>query len=101
VATVVGGEPMAVPPDLDEAGLEEHRRRIEAALLGVTEEAEAWAERDDADDARDPSAARPAGAGGATGPAMITYRSRRPRIAHRTPGSLSRTASGRGASASQ
>lgn len=33
-----------VPPDLDRDGVEHYRRRIEAILNGLTDEAEAWAE---------------------------------------------------------
>ena len=36
-----------VPPDLDRDGVERYRRRIEAILNGLTDEAEAWAESGD------------------------------------------------------
>ncbi len=42
---VVGvlGEPLVIPPDLDHAGVERERRRIEEALLAATRAAEQWA----------------------------------------------------------
>jgi lysophospholipid acyltransferase (LPLAT)-like uncharacterized protein len=44
-STVVGviGRPLAVPRDLDAAGIEHHRRRVEDALLAATQAAEQWA----------------------------------------------------------
>jgi len=44
-STAVGvlGEPLLVPPDLDAEGVEHHRRRVEEALLAVTDAAEQWA----------------------------------------------------------
>jgi hypothetical protein len=45
LSTVVGvlGRPLIVPPDLDAAGIEDHRRRVEEALLAATQAAEQWA----------------------------------------------------------
>jgi lysophospholipid acyltransferase (LPLAT)-like uncharacterized protein len=43
ICLVVPGS-LAVPPDLDRDGIEEHRRRIEERMLAATAEAEAWAE---------------------------------------------------------
>jgi lysophospholipid acyltransferase (LPLAT)-like uncharacterized protein len=42
IAAVVG-EPLQVPPDLDNAAIEQQRRRIEDALLAATDAAEQWA----------------------------------------------------------
>lgn len=44
-STVAGvlGEPLHVPPDLDDAGIEQQRRRIEDAMLAATRAAEQWA----------------------------------------------------------
>jgi hypothetical protein len=44
-STVTGflGEPIEVPPDLDRAGLEQQRLRVEAAMLDATQAAERWA----------------------------------------------------------
>jgi hypothetical protein len=42
IAAVVG-EPLLVPPDLDNAGIERQRQRIEVALLTATQDAEQWA----------------------------------------------------------
>lgn len=44
IAAVVG-EPLYVPPKLDNAEIEQQRRRIEDALLAATYAAERWAER--------------------------------------------------------
>ncbi len=46
-STIAGvlGEPLTVPPDLDDAGIEQQRRRIEDALLAATRAAEQWAEQ--------------------------------------------------------
>jgi lysophospholipid acyltransferase (LPLAT)-like uncharacterized protein len=46
-STIAGvlGEPLVVPPDLDAAGIEQHRRRVEDALLTATRAAERWAEQ--------------------------------------------------------
>ncbi len=46
-STIAGvlGEPLIVPPDLDNAGVEQQRRRIEDAMLAATGAAEEWAER--------------------------------------------------------
>ena len=45
-STVVGvlGEPLVIPPDLDDTGIERERRRIEEAMLAATRAAERWAE---------------------------------------------------------
>jgi len=44
-STIIGvvGEPLLVPPDLDSAGIEQQRRRIEDAMLTATHAAEQWA----------------------------------------------------------
>lgn len=42
--TGVLGAPIVVPPRLDSHGLEDYRARVEASLLGVTRDAERWAE---------------------------------------------------------
>lgn len=42
-ARAVVGPPMHLPPDLDRAGLEESRQRVERLLNCLTAEAEAWA----------------------------------------------------------
>jgi lysophospholipid acyltransferase (LPLAT)-like uncharacterized protein len=46
-STIAGvlGEPLIVPPDLDNAGVEQQRRRIEDAMLAATGAAEEWAEQ--------------------------------------------------------
>lgn len=46
-STITGvlGEPLIVPPDLDDMGIEQQRRRIEDALLTTTRAAEQWAEQ--------------------------------------------------------
>ena len=46
-STIVGvlGEPLIVPPELDDDGIEQQRRRIEDALLTATHAAEQWAEQ--------------------------------------------------------
>jgi lysophospholipid acyltransferase (LPLAT)-like uncharacterized protein len=46
-STIAGvlGEPLVVPPDLDAAGIEQHRRRVEDALLTATDAADRWAEQ--------------------------------------------------------
>lgn len=43
--TAFVGSPIPIPPDLDRAGIELHRQRVEAALLLATEQAEEWAGR--------------------------------------------------------
>ncbi len=35
-AVILQGDPLPVPPDLDEAGIEEHRRELEARMLRLT-----------------------------------------------------------------
>lgn len=64
-STVVGvlGEPLVIPPDLDHAGIERERRRIEEAMLAATQAAEQWAEEIVAgrrDDPEAPAAGPPA-----------------------------------------
>jgi lysophospholipid acyltransferase (LPLAT)-like uncharacterized protein len=46
-STLIGfaGAPIPIPPNLDRAGIELHRERVEAALLLATEQAEEWAGR--------------------------------------------------------
>jgi lysophospholipid acyltransferase (LPLAT)-like uncharacterized protein len=46
-STIAGvvGEPLIVPPDLDDAGIEQQRLRIEDAMLAATQAAEQWAEQ--------------------------------------------------------
>jgi lysophospholipid acyltransferase (LPLAT)-like uncharacterized protein len=43
-ATCVTAEPICVPPDADREQLEEYRRRVEEAMLRLTDTAEQWAE---------------------------------------------------------
>ena len=41
---LVVAPPLVIPPELDRAGVEQHRQRVEATLNCLTAEAEAWAE---------------------------------------------------------
>lgn len=41
--TAVAGAPLHVPPDLDRAGIEQYRQRLETEFLEATGRAEAWA----------------------------------------------------------
>jgi hypothetical protein len=43
LGTCVLAAPIAVPPDLDDAGLELYRRRVEDALEFVNDDAQRWA----------------------------------------------------------
>lgn len=72
-STVVGflGEALIVPPDLDSDGIEDHRRRVEQALLAATHAAEQRAEElvsPKRNDACPAPAKHPASGGGRPGP---------------------------------